>query len=141
MINSLSLEALVQVLDALPVRLFWKDRDSRFLGCNQRFAEDAGVADPQELVGKSDYYFFHPDQAAAFRDDDADVVYTRQAKLGIVEKLTLANGQTRWLETNKLPLCNADGEVIGVLGMYIDITERKLAEDRRCSACLGAFAA
>ena len=60
MINSLPLNVLVQIVDTLPVRLFWKDRDSRFLGCNQLFAQDAGIADPREFVGKSDYFFTIP---------------------------------------------------------------------------------
>jgi hypothetical protein len=74
MINALPPEVLVQVLDTLPVRIFWKDRDLRFLGCNQRFADDASIADPQEFVGRSDYFFYPTEQASAFRDDAADVM-------------------------------------------------------------------
>jgi PAS domain S-box-containing protein len=135
MINSLPLEVLVQVLDALPVRIFWKDRESRFLGCNRRFCDDAGVTDPKEFIGKSDYFFYHPDQARAFRDDDAEVMFSGKPKLAIEEKLTRANGDIIWLETTKLPLGDADGCVIGVLGMYHEITARKLAEDERCRIC------
>lgn len=141
MINSLPLEVLVQVIDTLPVRIFWKDRDSRFLGCNKRFAEDAGVEDPREFVGKSDYFFYHPDQASAFRDDDADVMFSGKPKLGILEKLTRADGQITWLETNKWPLRNAEGGVIGVIGMYVDITDQKQSEDERCRACITILAA
>lgn len=141
MINSLPLEVLVQVIDTLPVRIFWKDRDSRFLGCNKRFAEDAGVEDPREFVGKSDYFFYHPDQASAFRDDDADVMFSGKPKLGILEKLTRADGQVTWLETNKWPLRNAEGGVIGVIGMYVDITDQKQSEDERCRACITILAA
>lgn len=97
MINSLPLEVLVQIVDTLPVRIPWKDRDSCFLGCNERFAQDAGISDPREFIGKSDYYFYHPDQASAFRDDDANVMFSGVPKLGIVEKLTRANGEVVWL--------------------------------------------
>lgn len=141
MINSLPPEVLLQVLDALPVRIFWKDRESRYLGCNRRFSEDAGVSDPKEFIGKSDYFFYHPDQARAFRDDDAEVIFSGAAKLGIEEKLTRASGETVWIETNKLPLRDAEGAVIGVLGMYHDITARKLADDERCRVCVGKTAA
>lgn len=140
MINSLPLDVLVQVVDTLPVRIFWKDRDSRYLGCNERFAQDAGIADPREFLGKSDYFFYQPDQAAAFRDDDAEVMFSGEPKLGILEKLTRANGQIIWLETNKWPLRAADGEIVGVIGMYVDITERKQSDDERCRACLSVIA-
>ena len=135
MINSLPPEVLAQVLDALPVRIFWKDRESRFLGCNQLFCDDAGISDPKEFIGKSDYFFYHPDQARAFRDDDAEVMFSGKAKLGIEEKLTRADDEVVWLETNKLPLKDAAGAIIGVLGMYHEITSRKQAEDERCRVC------
>ena len=87
MINALPPDVLTQVLDALPVRIFWKDRESRYVGCNKLFAADAGIEDPKEFVGKSDFYFYHPDQAKAFRDDDAEVMESLErdilAQLGI----------------------------------------------------------
>jgi len=141
MINSLPLDVLVQIVDTLPVRIFWKDRDSRFLGCNERFAQDAGISDPREFVGKSDYFFYHPDQASAFRDDDANVMFSGVPKLGILEKLTRANGEVVWLETNKWPLRGDDGEIVGVIGMYVDVSDQKLSDDERCRACLSVLAA
>jgi len=141
MINSLPPDLLVQVLDTLPVRIFWKDRDSRFLGCNKKFAEDAGVDDPNDFVGHSDYFFYQPDQAAAFRDDDADVMYSGKPKLRIIEKLTKVGGKVIWLETNKWPLRNAAGEIVGVIGMYQDITAQQEERDDACRACLSAMAA
>jgi len=128
MINALPSEILVQVIDALPVRIFWKDVESRFLGCNQRFADDAGVADPMEFIGKSDFYFYHPDQAVAFRADDTEILLTGQAKLGIEERLTHASGDILWIETNKMPMHDATGRIVGVIGAYHDITARKRAE-------------
>jgi PAS domain S-box-containing protein len=123
MINSLPPDVLVQVLDTLPVRIFWKDRESRFIGCNRLFAQDAGVFEPSDFIGCSDYFFYPPEQASAFRDDDAEIMYYGKPKLGIIEKLTRPSG-TIWLETNKWPLRGADGEIIGVIGMYRDITKQ-----------------
>lgn len=139
MINSLPPEMLVRILDTLPVRIFWKDLDSRFLGCNALFASDAGVSDPAEFLGRSDFYFYAPDQAAAFRADDADIIHTKTPKLGILEKLTRADGQVTWLETNKWPLSDVNGNVTGILGMYRDITQAKNEEDERCRACLSTI--
>lgn len=141
MINALPSEALSQVLDALSVRLFWKDRDSRFIGCNKHFAEDAGVEDPKEFVGRSDYFFYHPEIAAAFRASDAEVMFSGQAKLGILEKIVKDSGQVLWLETSKWPLRNAEGEVIGVIGMYQNVTERVDADNERCRVCASGMQA
>ena len=127
-VHTLSAETLAHVLDALPLRIFWKDRESRFIGCNRLFAADAGVTDPETFIGKTDFYFYHPDQARAFRLGDAQVMATGEPKLGIVEQLTLENGETRWLETNKIPLRNNAGQIIGVLGAYQDITDRVAAQ-------------
>lgn len=128
-------DLLMQVLDALPVRIFWKDRESRYLGCNALFARDAGVEDRREFVGKSDFYFFHPDQAKGFRDDDADVMYSGQPKLGILEKIVHESGRTQWIETNKVPLRDESGRVVGIIGMYQDITERVLTSQHTARAC------
>ena len=135
MINALPPDVLTQVLDALPVRIFWKDRESRYVGCNKLFAADAGIEDPKEFVGKSDFYFYHPDQAKAFRDDDAEVMYSGRAKLGIVEKIVHESGQVQWVETNKFPMRDQSGAVVGVIGMYQDVTARVLAEEAKCRAC------
>jgi diguanylate cyclase (GGDEF)-like protein/PAS domain S-box-containing protein len=121
---------LSTVLNALPVRVFWKDRDSRILGCNRQFADDAG-ADPVDLLGKTNFDFYPPAQADAYRADDLEVINTGQPKLAIEEPLLLSNGETSWIETNKIPLRNAAGEIIGILGTYRDVTDRRCAEDER----------
>jgi PAS domain S-box-containing protein len=127
MICSLPFDSIEEIFDTIPVRIFWKDRDSRFLGCNRPFAEDAGIADPQQFIGKTDFYFYHPEQAKAFRDDDANVMASGLPKLGIIEKIVRDDGGVIWLETNKMPMRDSDGNVIGVIGMYVDVTDRILA--------------
>jgi len=126
--HSLSDETLSLIIDALPVRIFWKDRESRFLGCNKLFAADAGITDAAEFIGKTDFYFFHPEQARAFRIADARVMASGEPQVALVEELTLPNGETRYVETNKVPLRNNAGEIFGVLGSYQDVTDRVLAE-------------
>ena len=121
--QTLSAESIVLVADALPVRVFWKDRESRFLGCNKLFAEDAGISDRSSFVGKTDFYFYHAEQARAFRIDDAQVMASGVSKLGIIEELTLENGETRWLETNKVPLRDENGRIVGILGTYHYVSE------------------
>ena len=120
---------LQTVLDTFPLSVFWKDRDSVYLGCNRIFLEDAGLSSTHEITHKTDYDMpWAETDAEAFRADDQQVMGTDTAKLGIIETLRRVDGQQIWLETNKLPLHNLQGEVIGVLGTYQDITARQQAE-------------
>ncbi|MBN8607949.1 MAG: PAS domain-containing protein [Caulobacterales bacterium] len=129
MISSLPFEVLRQVLEALPVRIFWKDRESRYLGCNQLFAEDAGIADPRHFVGKTDFYFFPFHQADGYRFVDAEVMVTGEA-MTIEEQITMPDGQVRWVQTHKMPLRDAKGAVIGLIGLYHHITEERRSMGR-----------
>ena len=124
MISSLPLDALQSMLEALPVRIFWKDRESRYLGCNQLFADDAGIAAPESFVGKTDFYFYPFHQADLYRYTDAEVMHTGVA-CTIDEQLTMPDGQVRWVRTYKAPLRDAEGRTIGLIGMYQHITEQK----------------
>lgn len=137
MITTLPPEALQQMLNALPIRIFWKDRESRYLGCNQLFADDAGVPDPKHFMGKTDFYLFPFHQAETYRYDDADVMLTGAPKL-IEEQLTMPDGQVRWVETHKMPLRDSVGCVIGILGMYQHITERKRWQEHQRKEALAA---
>ncbi len=123
-------EALLQnILDTIPVRVFWKDKDSKYLGCNALFAKDAGLDSPEEMVGKLDSQMAWAPQAELYRQDDIRVMETQKPKLAYEEPLTARDGSLRTLETSKVPLYNQAGEVIGVLGVYTDITQRKLQEE------------
>lgn len=123
--------ALVQtVINAAPVRIFWKDRDGSYLGCNPLFARDAGKNTPDELLGKDDYDMGWAEQAELYRTDDRLVMEGGTAKLNFVEPQTTPDGRTIHLRTSKVPLRNMRGDVIGVLGIYDDITEQKLAMEK-----------
>ncbi len=117
------------ILDAIPVRVFWKDRNLVYLGCNSTFAHDAGFVNPDDVVGKDDFQMGWRDQAELYRDDDRQVIESGCAKLLIEEPQTTPEGTTITLLTSKLPLRDSNGDVSGVLGTYLDITERKRAEE------------
>ncbi|MFM7406793.1 MAG: GAF domain-containing protein, partial [Cuspidothrix sp.] len=117
---------LQTVLDTFPLSVFWKDVNSVYLGCNQNFLADTGLQKIAQIIGKTDHEMpWGETEADLYRADDQLVIESQTAKLGIVETQHQANGQTIWLETNKLPLRNLQGEVIGVLGTYQDISDRK----------------
>lgn len=121
-----SQQLLQLVMDTLPEAIFWKDENSAYLGCNQSFAQDAGLESPQDIIGKTDYEMpWQPEEASFYRECDRRVMASNKAELGIVEPQLQDDGKHAWLETNKVPLHNTQGEVIGILGTYQDITDRK----------------
>ncbi len=120
---------LKAIIDTVPMRIFWKDKDLRYLGCNPVFAHDAGEASPEDVIGKDDYQLGWKAQAVFYRTDDRQVMDTGIPKLFYAEPQTKPDGGTLWLRTSKVPLRNANNETMGVLGVYQDITEQKLMED------------
>ncbi len=121
---------LQSVIDNAPVRVFWKNRDLKYLGCNPVFAKDAGKHEPAELIGHDDYEMGWAEQADFYRADDQRVMASGVPRLGYEEPQTTPDGQVIWLRTSKVPLKSNGNEVVGVLGLYEDITERKQAEER-----------
>lgn len=117
------------IINAIPVRVFWKDKNLVYLGCNKVFANDSGFSDPAEIVGKDDFQMEWSEQADLYRRDDREVIDTGHSKLLIEESQSTPDGTTITLLTSKMPLLNVKGEISGVLGIYIDITERKRAEE------------
>ena len=121
---------LQTILETLPLRVFWKDRQSRYLGANHLFAEDAGLKSVSELIGKNDYQLGWSPQAQLYQRDDQQVMNTGQSRIAYEEPQTTPKGELIWLRTSKLPLYNSEREVIGVLGVYEDITQRKLLDEQ-----------
>jgi PAS domain S-box-containing protein len=129
-----SQKMLQQVLDTIPIRVFWKDKDLNFLGCNQLAADDAGLDSPEEIIGKDDFQMPWAAQAELYRADDRRVIDSGQAKINYEEAQTTPTGSKIWLRTNKIPLRDTEGNITGVLGTYDDITARKQAEKEWAAA-------
>lgn len=124
-----SRQMLQLVLDTIPQRVFWKDRNFFYIGCNKPFAQDAGLSDPLHIIGKHDFELGWKEVAQLYRDDDKRVMESDTAKLNFEEPQIAPDGGKLWLKTSKVPLHDKDGKVIGILGTYEDITERKLADE------------
>lgn len=118
---------LQMVIDNLPQAVFWKDREGQFLGCNRQFLEHCGLRTVDEIVGRTDFDMPWSDRATEYRADD-QMVMEHGPKLNIEEPLRRSDGSVIWLRTGKMPL-QRDGDVIGIIGFYEDITELKRQEE------------
>ena len=128
---SRSRNMLAHVMDAIPQSVFWKDLESVYLGCNRQMAVRAGLQDPAEIVGRTDFDLpWTRSEAEAYRADDREVVASRRPKLHFLESQGLPDGSTAWLDTSKVPLTDEGAEVYGVLGIFEDVTDRREAEAR-----------
>ena len=120
--------ALDQILNTVPQSIFWKDREGRYLGCNKVFAAAAGLDDPAQIIGKTDFDLPWPHhEAEAYRSDDREVLEHNRPKAHIIEPLQTAAGARLWIDTSKMPLTDEAGQVYGILGVYEDITARRKA--------------
>jgi PAS domain S-box-containing protein len=118
------------IMNNIPQGIFWKDRNSRYVGCNKVFAKAAGVESPENIVGKTDYDLpWSREQTEWFLEYDRRIMENGTPEYHIVEPHRKADGELAWVETNKVPLHDAKGNVMGILGTYEDITERKRAEE------------
>ncbi len=122
---SASRDLLRSIVENAPVRVFWKDVELHYLGCNAAFARDAGMRSPEELIGKDDFQMGWREQAERYRADDRQVMDSDTPIIGYEEQQTTPDGRLIWLRTSKVPLHDANGKVIGVLGIYDDITAHK----------------
>lgn len=137
-------QMLESVIDNIPQRIFWKDAESRYLGCNMTFARDAGLAYPEQIIGKTDDDLPWRAYAAHMREQDREVIDSGLPRINFEEGHTI-DGLHRTTLTSKLPLLDGDDRVIGVLGTYSDTTESKRADlalrlqSRALDACVNAI--
>lgn len=120
---------LEDIIGSIPVRIFWKDRDSRFAGCNALFAADAGFSRPDDVIGKTDFDMPWKSQAKRYRTDDIHIMESGLPRLGFDQPNITASGRTVWLHTSKAPLFDQEGNVTGILGISEDITAQKAVEE------------
>lgn len=125
-------QMLTILLDSMTNAVFWKDLDSRFVGCNQAFSDFAGF-EPALLLGKSDRDMPWGDDdeysSEWFIDWDQIVMERGEPQFGILERLRRADGVVTWIETNKVPLRDLNGAIIGLLGTFKDVTDVHLAQE------------
>ena len=118
---------LQTIIDSIPMRIFWKDRDGVYLGANKFFLEDAKLNDESDIIGKTDFDMAWKDEAHLYCANDKVVLDSHQAKLNIIRERT--EGEESFvIDTSKIPLQEPSGKVFGVLGINQDITSKQKLE-------------
>ena len=112
----------------IPDCVYFKDRESRFIALSSSLADKHGLQSITDIIGKTDFDFFSKDHAQPAFDDEQAIIKTGEPLLGKLERETWADGRVSWVLTNKLPLRNEKGEIIGTFGISKDITESKQME-------------
>ncbi|WP_170861359.1 PAS domain S-box protein [Geitlerinema sp. PCC 9228] len=124
-----SQQFLQLVLENIPDFVFWKDFHSVYLGCNRNFARLVGVETPEAIVGKTDLELsWNREEAETFRSWDRYVMDNNCPQYHIEEQGRRSDNTQGWFDTSKIPLHDEAGNVIGILGTFADITERKHTE-------------
>jgi PAS domain S-box-containing protein len=125
-------QVLRLVLDNVPQQIFWKDTNLVFQGCNKNWAKAAQLDSPEAVVGKTDYDLLPSRETAEqYRRRDRRVMETNTPEAHVIEtkKKNAPDGHKVWLDVNRVPIHDAEGNVVGVLGALEDITARKQAEE------------
>ena len=119
------------VLDNIPQLIFWKDRNSRFLGCNKNWASAVGLSHPDEIFDKTDEELFASSQnVESYLEQDRRVIETGIPELHMIEHQR-RNNQDYWYDTNKIAIRDSYCNIVGILGTVENITERKRAESEK----------
>jgi two-component system aerobic respiration control sensor histidine kinase ArcB len=120
---------LENVVKYAPGFFYWKDKNSVYLGCNDEFANLAGLKSSAEVIGKTDYDLIWKERAKLYVAIDQEVIKTGKPKLNHEEKIIVSHNRTITAITNKVPLLDSKSNVIGILGITTDITEQKNTEE------------
>jgi two-component system, cell cycle sensor histidine kinase and response regulator CckA len=116
------------LLSAIPDRIYFKDRQSRFMQINECMVTRFGLRDASEAVGKSDFDFFTEQHARQAFDDEQRIMSTGIPLIGFDEKETWPDGRITWCSSTKVPLRDAEGTVTGIVGISRDVTERRILD-------------
>ncbi len=128
--ESLDSAILRLLMENIPDRIYFKDRQSRFVRVNRAHAQWLGAPSPEAVVGQTDFDFFARDHATVAYNEEQRIIETGQPVLGEIQFITKQDGRTAWGSTSKLPWRDAAGRIIGTFGLTRDVTAAKQAEEK-----------
>ena len=115
------------LVENIPQKILMKDQNYKWVSINENLARDFGFR-PEEVVCKMDADLFTPELAAKYHSDDVRIMET--GKTEELEEKYMVGGKETWVNTIKTPVRDLNGKIVGVLGIFWDITERKQAEEK-----------
>ncbi|MDD5167174.1 MAG: diguanylate cyclase [Syntrophales bacterium] len=124
-------EMLRMVIDAIPLCIFWKDKDLNYIGCNHSFAVDTGLRSPAEVIGKTDYDLTWVEQAERNHKVEMEILKTHQHRTDCKEPQKSPNGHTRYLRINKIPLRDSVGQIVGIAGTWEETAELESSDQEK----------
>ncbi len=131
--NKNNLERLETIISIAPGHVYWKDSKGSFLGCNDEQARTFNLPSAKDVLGKTDYDFYEKEQAEAIVKADQRIMLSGETTI-LEEPVTLLDGRSAVFLSKKVPLRNKKNEIIGIIGVSVDITERKVMEAELASA-------
>jgi len=117
------------VIDVIPDAIYAKDREGRFVLVNRGLLNQLGLEHAEDALGKTDADFHPPQMAAQYREDELQVLEGRTPLIALEEQVISKTGAVRWFSSTKVPLLDADGQIVGLVGSGRDITDRRQAEE------------
>lgn len=120
--------SLKEVLSAIPHAICWKTKELEYLGCNKQFAELVGLDDPEDIVGKTDFHLAWQHYGNMHRKQDLLVMQNGENVLNQERSILLKGNREFVMSVSQSPLYDDDGNAIGIINMFVDITQRKLTE-------------
>ncbi|WP_345991417.1 EAL domain-containing protein [Sulfurimonas sp. HSL-1716] len=113
---------ILTILNHIPQKIFIKDLNLKYLFCNKYYADDLKLASPELIVGKDDMDFHTKEIAKKYRFDDLRIIKERRSQT--FEEPYVLDGKTSIVRTFKTPFCDHNGHVIGIFGIFEDVTEQ-----------------
>jgi PAS domain S-box-containing protein len=116
------------LLNNVPEHIYFKDKESKFLRFSKSMLKLFGLEKAEDLLGKSDFDFFNEEHSKPAYEGEQEIINTGKAIIDLEEKEIMEDGRVNWVNTTKMPLRNAQGEIIGTFGISKDITRLKKLE-------------
>lgn len=125
-----SYEMLQIVMESIPQYIIWKDLDLSYLGCNENYAKLINIEHSENIINKTDNeLLWDKDRIESNQKKEKSVIKSNKPEFHSIESWILRNGEKIWIDVNRIPLNDSDGNVVGVLITFEDITERKKATE------------
>lgn len=119
------------LVEHCPFRIYAKDVDSRFIFANQEVARVMGASRSEDLIGRNDFDFYPPELAERYFQDEQALLRSDNPLIGIEEPvIDQSTGKAGWTLTTKVHLRDDQGAILGIVGIGMDISERKVMEEQ-----------